>query len=314
MAEVKKTAKVLKEEEWNATQALLRRDSFVVLDIETTGLSPDKGGFIIELAGVKIEGGVQVAEFSTLIDPRQKLYGKTIELTGITNEMVEGQPTYSEVLPKFFEFIGDSVIVAHNAMFDWNRFLTHYFSKLGLYPTNESICTKKLFQKLDPGRKKEGKGYTLSDLVVHYDVAFDEDNHHRALDDTIGTALAFLKMRQDAFEKFPYTEPVAITEDAAPAKEAAGAISVEVTRVQYWEKKTKTKQFSRIYVGIRHEFEIYGNVYYDLNSGCWFVKNFEKQLNFNEVEEKVLAKVNQPSMEAYLAMLTGITPKKALVS
>ena len=67
-------------------------------------------------------------------------------------------------------------------------------------------------------------------------------------------------------------------------------------------------------MGIRHEFEIYGNVYYDLNSGCWFVKNFEKQLNFKEVEEKVLAKVNQPSMEAYLAMLTGITPKKALVS
>lgn len=67
-------------------------------------------------------------------------------------------------------------------------------------------------------------------------------------------------------------------------KKPAGAVSVEITRVQYWEKKTKTKQYSRIYVGIRHEFEIYGNVYYDLNSGCWFVKNFEN--NQPTAEEK----------------------------
>ena len=91
--------------------------TFVVFDIETTGFS-NTNDKITEIGAVKIENFKVVDKFSELINPQKDISYKIQELTGITNDMVKDKPTIDEVLPKFIEFIGDSVLVAHNAEFD----------------------------------------------------------------------------------------------------------------------------------------------------------------------------------------------------
>ncbi len=89
----------------------------MVFDIETTGFS-SKNDKIIEIGAVKLKDGEIVDSFSTFVDPKVNIPYKITELTSITQNMVNGQPTIDEVLPKFMEFVGDSVLVAHNAAFD----------------------------------------------------------------------------------------------------------------------------------------------------------------------------------------------------
>ncbi|MBO5131207.1 MAG: PHP domain-containing protein, partial [Romboutsia sp.] len=91
--------------------------TFVVFDIETTGFS-NTNDKITEIGAVKIENFEVVDRFSQLINPQKDISYKIQELTGITNDMVRNEPTIEEVLPKFIEFVGDSVLVAHNADFD----------------------------------------------------------------------------------------------------------------------------------------------------------------------------------------------------
>ena len=91
--------------------------SFVVFDIETTGFS-NVNDKITEIGAVKIENFKVVDRFSELINPQKDISYKIQELTGITNDMVRDKPTIEEILPKFMEFVGDSVLVAHNAAFD----------------------------------------------------------------------------------------------------------------------------------------------------------------------------------------------------
>ncbi len=91
--------------------------TFVVFDIETTGFS-NTNDKITEIGAVKIENFKIVDRFSELINPEKDISYKIQELTGITNELIKDKPTIEEVLPKFMEFVGDSVLVAHNAEFD----------------------------------------------------------------------------------------------------------------------------------------------------------------------------------------------------
>lgn len=281
--------------------SLSTQQEFTVLDIETTGLSPTKGGFIIEIAAVRISKGEIVGEFSSLVDPKQKLYGKTIELTGITNDMVIGQPTYGEVLPKLYNFIGDSVIVAHNAMFDWDRFLVHYFSKLGLYPKNKVLCTKRVFQYLRPERRKLKLGYGLSELTQEYGIHLDENEHHRALVDTKVTALAFLKMRNEYFEKNGIDESTLSTNEMENQIDEMEKIKdVTISTVRYWEKTLKSRVLKRVYVQFNYQEQYYGTAYYDIPTNCWFVKEFDLPLDLESVEELVLRKIQKDSMNEYL--------------
>lgn len=279
----------------------LSGNDFTVLDIETTGLSPHKGGYIIEIAAVRIKDGKQVDQYETLVDPKTKFYGKTIELTGITNEMVQGKPTIGEVLPDLFEFIGDSVIVAHNSQFDWNRFLLHNFSLIGLYPTNNAICTRRLFQAIEPERRKMKQGYGLSELVVHYGVDFDEANHHRALDDTLATAEAFIKLRKDALERGRTKKSTFLTLKMKTKKrEKEKVTDIQVKTVRYWEKTFGKRTLKRVYVNFEDSNKQFGNVYYDIPTKTWYVKDYAYPIDLTVVEEHVLNKVGKESMEEYL--------------
>lgn len=281
----------------------LDADHYVVLDIETTGLSPLKGGYLLEIAAARVEKGVITDVFEELINPGVKLYGKTISLTGIDNEMVQGKPTYQEVLPKLFDFIGDSTVVAHNAQFDWNRFLLHYFGKLGYYPTNSAICTKRLFQHIAPERKVTKEGYSLSDLVVHYQVDFDEANHHRALDDTIATAKAFIKMRDVALKRDLTQVNTVFKKKSTKKREHNKVSDVRIKSARYWEKTFGNKTLQRVYVQFEDSQKQFGSVFYNIPTRSWQIKEYHQPIDLKAVETLVLIYVKADSMEDYLNTL-----------
>ncbi len=160
-------------------------DKFVVFDIETTGLSPTND-MITEIGAVKIENGQIVDEYNQLINPERKIPDNIVELTGITNEMVENMPTIDEVLPKFEEFIKDSFLVAHNASFDVG-FIREQFMRRGKKLENPVLDTLELSRNLLP----QLKSHRLNIVAKYLNV--DLVNHHRAVDDAKATAEIFLK-------------------------------------------------------------------------------------------------------------------------
>lgn len=276
------------------TLSLLNSEKFTVIDIETSALSPIKGGKIIEIGAVKVENGKITEEFHTLINPEQKIYSKTTQLTGITNEMLEGQPVYGQVLPKLYQFIGDTVVVAHNANFDWDRFLLFYLKKVGLNPVNKVIDTVKLSKYFYKDKKKHNLAEMCSELGV------DIGNHHRANDDAKATAKCLVKFIQmynaNASIK---SEQVSVIENKVEIKQEvkANEVKLKVRKVNYWEKQvTKGKLMQRLYVSI-NDGRCYGMVYYDIPSKAWYNKDFPVSLNFERVHEIVLKFLNLNTTE-----------------
>lgn len=150
-------------------------DEYVVFDIETTGLDKRKDR-ITEIGAVKIKDGKVIDNFSALINPGMDIPEKITELTGITNEMVKNCPDQEEILPKFVEFIGDAVIVAHNASFD-TGFINNALRSLGVTIHNSVLDTLELSRRLFPELKK----HKLNIVAAHLDIKLE--NHHRAVDD-----------------------------------------------------------------------------------------------------------------------------------
>ena len=160
-------------------------DTYVVFDIETTGFSAvsDK---IIEIGAVKVEGGTIVDRFSTFVNPGCPIPFRITELTGITDEMVMEYPRIEEILPQFLEFVGDAVLVAHNAGFDVG-FIEQNCRYQDIEPHFVSVDTVALARVLMPSLSK----YKLD--VVAKALAISLENHHRAVDDAGATAEIFVK-------------------------------------------------------------------------------------------------------------------------
>jgi DNA polymerase III subunit alpha, Gram-positive type len=164
--------------------------TWVVFDTETTGLNAAEHT-IIEIAAVKIQGGEIVDQWSELIDPEVPISAKITEITNITNEMVRGKRKLQEVLPDFREFVGDAVLVAHNAEFDLG-FLQASAKRIGMEKwTNVILDTLPLARKLYPHEKN----YRLGTLAKKFEVELI--HAHRALDDTVALAKVFLYMLKD---------------------------------------------------------------------------------------------------------------------
>ncbi len=159
-------------------------DSFVVFDIETTGLSP-KHNKIIEIGGVKIVNGIEVERFSEFINPEVPIPYTIEKLTNINDDMVIQAPLIDEVLPRFLEFAKDSVLVAHNANFDVG-FIKTNAKKLGLECDNTIVDTLSLAHVL---LSHLGK-FTLDRICK--DLKISLENHHRAIDDAVATSKIFL--------------------------------------------------------------------------------------------------------------------------
>ncbi|MEG1311586.1 MAG: PolC-type DNA polymerase III, partial [Romboutsia sp.] len=163
----------------------LLSQSFVVFDLETTGFS-NTNDKITEIGAVKIENFKVVDKFSELINPQKDISYKIQELTGITNDMVADKPTIEEVLPKFIEFIGDSVLVAHNAEFDMG-FIIEKCRQQNIQFSNKSVDTLTLSRILLPDLKRHRLNVVAKALGITL------LNHHRAIDDAQATALIFNK-------------------------------------------------------------------------------------------------------------------------
>jgi DNA polymerase III subunit alpha, Gram-positive type len=157
---------------------------FIVLDLETTGLSPYSNK-ITEIAAMKIQNGKLIDTFHTLVNPQVPIPSFITRLTGITNELVSSSPKISEVLPSLKEFIEETPIVAHNAAFDL-KFLAHNFMIHANHQLlNRAVCTRKLATRLlnDLPSKK------LSCLCEYYNI--ENSQAHRALSDTQATVEVF---------------------------------------------------------------------------------------------------------------------------
>ncbi|SER56647.1 PolC-type DNA polymerase III [Salisediminibacterium halotolerans] len=173
---------------------VLADDTYVVFDVETTGLSAVYNK-IIELAAVKMKDGEVIDRFESFADPHEKLSPTIIDLTGITDDMVEGQPEIGDVLRDFREWCQDAVLVAHNAGFDM-AFLNAGYQAAGLEKAaNPVIDTLELARTLYPSFKN----YRLNTLCKKFNIELV--SHHRAIYDAEATGHLLWKMVKDAVAK-----------------------------------------------------------------------------------------------------------------
>jgi DNA polymerase-3 subunit epsilon len=160
--------------------------TFVVVDLETTGGSPNTCG-ITEIGAVKTRGGEVLGEFTTLVNPGQPIPAFITALTGITTAMVASAPTIDEVLPSFLEFLSDAVLVAHNAPFDVG-FLKAACRESGQpWPDNQIVDTVRLARLVIT--KDEAPNCKLSTLAALFRAR--NSPTHRALDDARATVDVF---------------------------------------------------------------------------------------------------------------------------
>ena len=157
----------------------------VVFDIETTGFSPVTN-HIIEIGAVRVEKGQITDRFSTFVNPQVPIPYHIEQLTGINDNMVLSAPVISEVLPKFLEFCGDAVIVAHNASFD-TSFIRENANRLGLTYEPTILDTVTLARLLLPNLNR----YKLDTVAKELKISLE--NHHRAVDDAGATAEIFVR-------------------------------------------------------------------------------------------------------------------------
>lgn len=164
----------------------LAETDFVVFDLETTGAKTPPCR-ITEIGAYRIRNGKIVESFETLVNPEAPIPPFIMQLTGISDRMVRDAPKFREIAADFLDFIGDSVLVAHNAPFDM-RFLNYEVGKIyeNYRVANPNLCTVLLSRKLLP----EIENHRLHTVAEHYCIFIE--NRHRATDDAFATAKIFV--------------------------------------------------------------------------------------------------------------------------
>lgn len=175
-------------------------NSYVSLDLETTGLSP-KLDKIIEIGAVKIIDGEAVDNFSSFVNPGRQLEDRISELTGISENDLKDAPLPGDVIPELIEFIGDLPLVGHRILFDYS-FVKHEAVNQKLSFEKEGADTLKISRACHP----ELPSKRLTDMCSHYGIIYTA---HRALNDAEATAKLFELLKQNFEAKYPREfEPV----------------------------------------------------------------------------------------------------------
>ena len=157
----------------------------VMLDFETTGLSPDMGSRITEVAALRIVGDEIVDRFVSLVNCNVRIPADIIQLTGITQAMVDAAPPANHVVPELIKFIGRDSLAAHNASFD-AKFLQAEGARLRLVPDYEHlICSVKLSRRIFPGLPS----YNLSALAKSLGIQFRGSAHRAEADAEVSANL-----------------------------------------------------------------------------------------------------------------------------
>ncbi len=152
---------------------------FVAIDIETTGLWPSRGDRIIEIGAVALEAGAVAEEFHSLIRVSKRITLAAQRIHGITNQMLEAQPSSEVAIPAFAEFIKDSILIAHHAKFDIG-FLVKEFLRQGMKLMNPYRCTLEMSRVLYPCLPDHKLGTVYRYLFGRFPAG---TRRHRALDD-----------------------------------------------------------------------------------------------------------------------------------
>jgi DNA polymerase-3 subunit epsilon len=169
----------------------------VVLDFETSGLSPAQGARAIEIGAVRLVNGKIAERFQSLMNPGFRISALIEDYTGISNRMLARAPGCTEVMRQFAAFIGSDNLVAHNASFD-QRFLSAELERLNLPLPNAFTCNLMLARRVFP----EARSHKLADLVAHCHLT-PQGNFHRALADAEMTAQIWLQLLAQLANQYP---------------------------------------------------------------------------------------------------------------
>lgn len=254
------------------------KKSFVSLDIETSGFSPNYGGRIIEIGLCKVVDGEIVDTYSELFNPNLKISNKIEELTGIKNEELKGKKTLHERLPFIYNnYIKGENIVIHRAKFDWDLFLKPELEKMGFTPQNTIVDTQYVASTLLSEKKSN-----LKHLCQKYKV--ENDNPHRALSDAIATANLFLVLQKKLDTDMLFSGLIEEEEKVDKLE----VDDVEIHRIKLWQKEVNKQMYNRVYVASN-----IGTFYYDINKNLWMFKEKKtpKEVDFLTLETAVLKKM-----------------------
>jgi DNA polymerase-3 subunit epsilon len=174
--------------------------TYTVFDTETTGLEPSNGDEIIQIGATRIVNSRLLRQevFDQILDPECPLKPESIPIHGISEDMVRGKPNIDVVLPSFYEFCEDTVLIAHNAAFDM-RFLQLKEERTGIKFSQPVLDTLLLSAVAHPNQESHKLDVILERLGIQI------DSRHNALEDAIATAEVFLKLVPLLEEKGVYT-------------------------------------------------------------------------------------------------------------
>ena len=174
----------------------MRANSLVILDFETTGLSPAVGERAIEIGAVRLVNGEVTERFQALMNPGQRVSSFIEGYTGISNDMLEDADSCEVVMNRFADFIAGENLIAHNATFD-KRFLDAEFDRIGRDYAGEFSCSLLLSRRIF----QDSYNHKLGELVRFCNIESD-GNFHRALYDSEMTAKVWMAMLESIGERF----------------------------------------------------------------------------------------------------------------
>jgi DNA polymerase-3 subunit epsilon len=162
-------------------------ENVIVLDFETTGLHPDRGDRVIEVAALRVRGDGIVETFESLVNCGKRIPSYISKFTGITESMVDAAPESAIVFGKLLQFIGRDAVIAHNAGFD-QYFLDSECQRLGLVnPVADFICSVRIARRMFPDMKSHALGCLASRLGI----PFTSGAHRAAVDATVTAKILF---------------------------------------------------------------------------------------------------------------------------
>jgi DNA polymerase III subunit epsilon len=168
----------------------------IVLDFETSGLSPHYGDRAIEIGAVLIQDGMIIERFQSLMNPGFRISSFIESFTGITNGMIEAAPPCEEVMERFAEFIGDHPLVAHNASFD-RKFLDAELAYINRSKTSRMACSMLAARRVYP----QAPNHKLGTLVRYCNI-YNDGTFHRALADAEMTGRLWIAMMDEIRDSY----------------------------------------------------------------------------------------------------------------
>ncbi|MCX5702781.1 MAG: exonuclease domain-containing protein [Candidatus Omnitrophica bacterium] len=169
----------------------LNQTEFTIFDTETTGLAPDSGDRIVEIAAIRFKGDKRIATFESLVNPKRPISEAAFQVNRITPDMLKDAPTIETVMPEFLKFIEDSYLCSYNATFDLG-FLNNELKLIGKHPLENLVIADilKMARRLLPGLERYALWFVAESLGVKI------KQSHRALSDVELTLETFYKLKE----------------------------------------------------------------------------------------------------------------------